>query len=274
MKKTKCFTLIELLVVIAIIAILAALLLPALSKAKDAAKQLSCLSQEKQISLAFITFGSDYNGWLPSGSINAEDDNQFWGDPNAEESIRKYLGGGDDPTDDPSSNIPILLCPSKRYRPGKPETSRTYAIARGNSAQYDGGISIPGHDEAFGLYNYYKGATHMPGKHGFNDPLNVNSPTSPLHLIKSPSNSLMLLETSNCLTKCWEGTAMDSLTAKFTWDVSADPNKAFFYHPPGDNYAFIDGHAKFMKWRSPSDSSWIDYENIGYVDALVNVTYK
>jgi prepilin-type N-terminal cleavage/methylation domain-containing protein len=278
MKKGKFFTLIELLVVIAIIAILAALLLPALGKAKDAAKQLSCLSQEKQISLAFITFGSDNDGWLPSGSIGKEEgvdpntlpNNKFWGAPDAEESIRKYLGG----EDDSKSNIPILLCPSKRYRPGKPETSRTYSVVRGNSAQYDGGISIPGHNQAFGLYNWYSSGAISLGKNGFDDDFNGYSPTSALHSIRSPSNSLMLLETSNCVDECWEGTPMESLTGKFKWDVSADPSKPFFYHPPGDNYAFIDGHAKFMKWRSISDPDWINYENVGYVDGGSVVTYK
>jgi prepilin-type N-terminal cleavage/methylation domain-containing protein len=55
------FTLIELLVVIAIIAILAALLLPALSKAKSKAKQINCVSNQKQISLSLIMWGDDNN---------------------------------------------------------------------------------------------------------------------------------------------------------------------------------------------------------------------
>ena len=59
------FTLIELLVVIAIIAILASLLLPAMGKAKDTSRKISCVNIIRQIDVTLNLYKDDYDGWIP-----------------------------------------------------------------------------------------------------------------------------------------------------------------------------------------------------------------
>jgi prepilin-type N-terminal cleavage/methylation domain-containing protein/prepilin-type processing-associated H-X9-DG protein len=63
--RNRPFTLIELLVVIAIIAILASMLLPALGKAREQGKAITCTNQMKQIGTAFTMYGADNDGWFP-----------------------------------------------------------------------------------------------------------------------------------------------------------------------------------------------------------------
>lgn len=73
--KPKAFTLIELLVVISIIVLLLAILLPALGKARQAARTLQCQTQIRQVGLAYFTYGEDNKGQLPrvSAGYNPND---------------------------------------------------------------------------------------------------------------------------------------------------------------------------------------------------------
>ncbi|BDI33618.1 hypothetical protein CCAX7_56690 [Capsulimonas corticalis] len=66
-RSLKGFTLIELLVVIAIIAILAAILFPVFAKAREKARQISCLSNEKQLGLGLLQYNQDYDETFPCG---------------------------------------------------------------------------------------------------------------------------------------------------------------------------------------------------------------
>ena len=73
MKNKKAFTLIELLVVIAIIAILAALLLPALGRAKQKAQAIQCMNNNKQLGLAWMMYAGDNNDNVPINNDKSAD---------------------------------------------------------------------------------------------------------------------------------------------------------------------------------------------------------
>lgn len=120
------FTLIELLVVIAIIAILAAILFPVFARAREKARQTSCLSNIKQLSLGMNMYAQDYDETLPRGAHSVDNSWDGADDSTWRLMLLPYV-----------KNTQIFQCPSARV-----------------STPFDGSVLIDGQQNAGYAFNY------------------------------------------------------------------------------------------------------------------------
>lgn len=135
------FTLIELLIVIAIIALLAAILFPTFSRARERARQASCMSNLKQVGLALKQYAQDYDGSYPSKQYVLGN---------------SFLRGANDPQSLPAVLLPytknnqMWVCPSGwedlkqagntyMYYPGE-TASYVPDVTEGGNSQYDASV--------------------------------------------------------------------------------------------------------------------------------------
>ena len=98
--RRRAFTLIELLVVVAIVAVLAALLLPVLTQARESGRNAACISNLRQMGLAFALYADDYDDYLPSY------DTWLW-------RTREHLASGD--LYPFIRSVDVYVCPTDRY---------------------------------------------------------------------------------------------------------------------------------------------------------------
>jgi len=237
----RAFTLIELLVVIAIIAILAAMLLPALARAKLKAQSITCVSNQKQLSLAWIMYASDYSdtmvpNWLgdPRSWIDGSlgNVNDLPGATNLT-AIRNGLLYRYNP------NAGVYRCPTAKGGPtiGAPAYMATVQLVRHYSLQ-----GRMGGADAAAAAKY--GAVDTTGVLGAQYPQyakmsQINNP--------SPAEALTFLDESiNTLDDGY-----------FAVDATDYQNSPTVRHGRSCVLAFADGHAERWKWLALNVDQYI-----------------